>query len=76
MSLKIPIFKYYNLHLYVVQRNRLEVQFYFSILFPGPLIVCLHGGGFSALTWAMFSRHLVEAAQCQVLAIDQRGHGR
>lgn len=41
----------------------------------GPLIVCLHGGGFSALTWALFSKHLVEAAQCQVLAIDLRGHG-
>ena len=42
----------------------------------GPLVVALHGGGFSALTWALFSKYLVEAAQCQVVAFDQRGHGR
>jgi len=41
----------------------------------GPVVVCLHGGGFSALSWALFSKHLVEAAQCQVLAFDLRGHG-
>ncbi|XP_067948362.1 protein phosphatase methylesterase 1-like [Watersipora subatra] len=41
----------------------------------GPLLVCLHGGGFSALTWALFSKELVEEVECRVLAIDQRGHG-
>lgn len=41
----------------------------------GPLVVALHGGGFSALTWALFSKYLVEAADCQLLAFDQRGHG-
>nr|XP_018902768.1 PREDICTED: protein phosphatase methylesterase 1 [Bemisia tabaci] len=41
----------------------------------GPLLVLLHGGGFSALTWALFSVDIVEAVECQVLAIDLRGHG-
>ncbi|XP_075226698.1 protein phosphatase methylesterase 1 isoform X2 [Lycorma delicatula] len=41
----------------------------------GPLLVLLHGGGFSALTWAVFSKTIVELVECQVLAIDLRGHG-
>lgn len=41
----------------------------------GPLLVLLHGGGFSALTWAVFSKTIVELVECQVVAIDLRGHG-
>lgn len=39
------------------------------------LIVLLHGGGFNALTWSLFAKHLVTQCECQVLAIDLRGHG-
>ncbi|XP_025409372.1 protein phosphatase methylesterase 1 [Sipha flava] len=39
------------------------------------LIVLLHGGGFNALTWSLFAKHLVKQCECQVLAIDLRGHG-
>ncbi|VVC28432.1 Protein phosphatase methylesterase, eukaryotic,Alpha/beta hydrolase fold-1,Alpha/Beta [Cinara cedri] len=39
------------------------------------LIVLLHGGGFNALTWSIFAKHLVKQCECQVLAIDLRGHG-
>lgn len=45
-------------------------------IFLGPLVVCLHGGGFSALTWAVFAQHLVEGAICHLMAFDQRGHGK
>ncbi|PNF21074.1 Protein phosphatase methylesterase 1 [Cryptotermes secundus] len=41
----------------------------------GPLLVLLHGGGFSALTWALFSSSVTSMVGCQVLAIDLRGHG-
>nr|CAG4644032.1 EOG090X07NZ [Lepidurus arcticus] len=41
----------------------------------GPLLVVLHGGGFSGLTWALFTAHITELIHCQVMAIDLRGHG-
>ncbi|XP_049847292.1 protein phosphatase methylesterase 1 isoform X1 [Schistocerca gregaria] len=41
----------------------------------GPALVLLHGGGFSALTWAVFSASVTNLVACRVLAIDLRGHG-
>ncbi|KAF2367965.1 Alpha/beta hydrolase fold-1 [Trinorchestia longiramus] len=42
----------------------------------GPLLVLLHGGGYSALTWSLVVEEICnEVPQCQVLAFDQRGHG-
>nr|CAG4650224.1 EOG090X07NZ [Sida crystallina] len=41
----------------------------------GPLLLLLHGGGFSALTWALFSVCIDSLVECQVMAIDLRGHG-
>uniref|UniRef100_A0A1L8DN22 Protein phosphatase methylesterase 1 n=1 Tax=Nyssomyia neivai TaxID=330878 RepID=A0A1L8DN22_9DIPT len=41
----------------------------------GPLMVLLHGGGFSALTWAHFSQEITSMIHCQCLAVDLRGHG-
>ncbi|CAH1388553.1 unnamed protein product [Nezara viridula] len=41
----------------------------------GPLLVFLHGGGFSALSWALLSSMLCEMVECQILAMDLRGHG-
>ncbi|XP_076052134.1 protein phosphatase methylesterase 1 isoform X2 [Oratosquilla oratoria] len=41
----------------------------------GPLLVLLHGGGYSALTWSLFVSHVCEMVECQALAFDQRGHG-
>ncbi|OAD62622.1 Protein phosphatase methylesterase 1 [Eufriesea mexicana] len=35
----------------------------------GPTLVLLHGGGYSALTWAEFT------VVCKVMAVDLRGHG-
>lgn len=41
----------------------------------GPVLFLLHGGGFSALTWSLFSVELTSIIHCQCVAIDLRGHG-
>ncbi|XP_057319579.1 protein phosphatase methylesterase 1 [Microplitis mediator] len=41
----------------------------------GPTLVLLHGGGYSALTWAEFTKSITSMIICRVLALDLRGHG-
>jgi len=41
----------------------------------GPILVMIHGGGYSALTWALLSEEILNRIECQVMAIDLRGHG-
>ncbi|XP_055085107.1 protein phosphatase methylesterase 1-like [Periophthalmus magnuspinnatus] len=41
----------------------------------GPLLVLLHGGGHSALSWAVFTTAISSRVRCRVLAMDLRGHG-
>ena len=41
----------------------------------GPIILLLHGGGFSGLTWALMSKEVTESLQCRCVALDLRGHG-
>ncbi|XP_029310471.1 protein phosphatase methylesterase 1-like [Cottoperca gobio] len=41
----------------------------------GPVLVLLHGGGHSALSWAVFTKAIASRVTCRVLAIDLRGHG-
>ncbi|XP_015429661.1 PREDICTED: protein phosphatase methylesterase 1 [Dufourea novaeangliae] len=41
----------------------------------GPVLVMLHGGGYSALTWAEFTKSIMTMIVCKVMAIDLRGHG-
>lgn len=43
--------------------------------FNTPTLVLLHGGGYSALTWAVFTKEVRHLCRCNVLAIDLRGHG-
>ena len=38
-------------------------------------LVLLHGGGYSALTWALFTKDIRNLCKCRVIAIDIRGHG-
>lgn len=40
-----------------------------------PTLVLLHGGGYSGLTWAPFTRYIEQICQCRILAIDLRAHG-
>ena len=39
------------------------------------MVVFLHGGGYSGLTWAPLSQAITRLVKCQTLAIDLRGHG-
>ncbi|KAJ8983892.1 hypothetical protein NQ317_000928 [Molorchus minor] len=41
----------------------------------GPILLCLHGGGYSGLTWALFAVEISNLIHCQVVAVDGRGHG-
>ncbi|KAK1175875.1 protein phosphatase methylesterase 1-like [Acipenser oxyrinchus oxyrinchus] len=41
----------------------------------GPILVLLHGGGHSALSWAVFTAAMTSRVTCRVLAMDLRGHG-
>ncbi|XP_031827314.1 protein phosphatase methylesterase 1 [Nomia melanderi] len=41
----------------------------------GSTLVLLHGGGYSALTWAEFTKSIMTMIVCKVMAIDLRGHG-
>ncbi|CAG0892550.1 unnamed protein product [Cyprideis torosa] len=47
----------------------------YSVGESGPVVLCIHGGGFSALTWALFASRLAEFVECRVFAFDLRGHG-
>jgi protein phosphatase methylesterase 1 len=39
----------------------------------GPVVLCLHGGGMTGLSWALLAKLL--APTCRVVAPDLRGHG-
>ncbi|CAG5053533.1 unnamed protein product [Parnassius apollo] len=40
-----------------------------------PRIVTLHGGGYSALSWSLFTEEITNMIHCQVVSMDIRGHG-
>ncbi|KAK8763303.1 hypothetical protein V5799_034083 [Amblyomma americanum] len=40
----------------------------------GPLLLLLHGGGYSGLTWSLFTNDICHNIECQVAALDIRGH--
>ncbi|XP_060074167.1 protein phosphatase methylesterase 1-like isoform X2 [Ylistrum balloti] len=41
----------------------------------GPVLLFLHGGGFSALSWSLVSSTLCQLVTCRCAALDLRGHG-
>ena len=41
----------------------------------GPVMLLLHGGGHSALSWAVFTHEIVTLCDVHVVAFDFRGHG-
>ena len=40
-----------------------------------PLLMLLHGGGYSGLSWSLFVKSLTEMVHVKIVAIDMRGHG-
>jgi protein phosphatase methylesterase 1 len=38
-------------------------------------MLLLHGGGHSALSWAVFTKEITKMCDVHVLAFDFRGHG-
>ncbi|XP_045896526.1 protein phosphatase methylesterase 1 isoform X2 [Micropterus dolomieu] len=41
----------------------------------GPVLLLLHGGGHSALSWAVFTGVIYSRINCRVVAMDLRSHG-
>ncbi|CAK6953624.1 hypothetical protein INR49_015644 [Scomber scombrus] len=41
----------------------------------GPVLLLLHGGGHSALSWAVFTAVIYSRINCRVVAMDLRAHG-
>eukprot|EP00794_Sanderia_malayensis_P006966 gene6966-7751_t len=41
----------------------------------GAVLLLLHGGGHSSLSWAVFTDAMTKSCNCRILAIDLRGHG-
>ncbi|XP_012501026.1 PREDICTED: protein phosphatase methylesterase 1 [Propithecus coquereli] len=41
----------------------------------GPVLLLLHGGGHSALSWAVFTAAIISRVQCRIVALDLRSHG-
>ncbi|KAF4077408.1 hypothetical protein AMELA_G00207930 [Ameiurus melas] len=41
----------------------------------GPVLLLLHGGGHSALSWAVFTGVICSRIKCRVVAMDLRAHG-
>lgn len=41
----------------------------------GPVLLLLHGGGHSALSWAVFTAAIISRVQCRIVAVDLRSHG-
>lgn len=41
----------------------------------GPVLLLLHGGGHSALSWAVFTSVIYSRINCRVVAMDLRSHG-
>ncbi|CAD7696439.1 unnamed protein product [Ostreobium quekettii] len=39
----------------------------------GPLLLCLHGGGYTGLTWSLLAPRVKDT--CRIVAMDLRGHG-
>uniref|UniRef100_A0A8C9U8L2 Protein phosphatase methylesterase 1 n=1 Tax=Scleropages formosus TaxID=113540 RepID=A0A8C9U8L2_SCLFO len=52
--------------------NIKDISFYIS---QGPVLLLLHGGGHSALSWAVFTSAICSRVTCRVVALDLRGHG-
>eukprot|EP00106_Octopus_bimaculoides_P010804 XP_014778246.1 PREDICTED: protein phosphatase methylesterase 1-like [Octopus bimaculoides] len=63
---------YHKKHDIEVEKNTFRV---YECGTEGPVLFLLHGGGYSALSWALLSSTLCELVSCRCVALDLRGHG-
>uniref|UniRef100_A0A8C9U2C8 Protein phosphatase methylesterase 1 n=1 Tax=Scleropages formosus TaxID=113540 RepID=A0A8C9U2C8_SCLFO len=56
--------------------NSTDISFLHTVFgSQGPVLLLLHGGGHSALSWAVFTAVICSRINCRVVAVDLRGHG-
>ncbi|XP_074621050.1 protein phosphatase methylesterase 1-like isoform X1 [Acropora palmata] len=66
--------QYFENSKYVCVNDKNMFRVYLSG-YEGPVLLLLHGGGHSALSWSVFTKSINRICHCQVVAIDLRGHG-
>ncbi|XP_070198027.1 protein phosphatase methylesterase 1-like [Littorina saxatilis] len=66
--------KYFE-HMHSVKTGENDVFRVYECGTEGPVLLFLHGGGFSALSWSLLSSRLSHLVKCRCTAIDLRGHG-
>uniref|UniRef100_A0A3B3BDS6 Protein phosphatase methylesterase 1 n=1 Tax=Oryzias melastigma TaxID=30732 RepID=A0A3B3BDS6_ORYME len=64
----------------VENENGKDISFPTSVIYCsgslGPVLLLLHGGGHSALSWAVFTSVITNRITCRVVAMDLRAHGK
>uniref|UniRef100_A0A673ZF98 Protein phosphatase methylesterase 1 n=1 Tax=Salmo trutta TaxID=8032 RepID=A0A673ZF98_SALTR len=55
--------------------NAKDISFTVAPISHGPVLLLLHGGGHSALSWAVFTAVIYNRINCRVVAMDLRAHG-
>uniref|UniRef100_H2LZ61 Protein phosphatase methylesterase 1 n=1 Tax=Oryzias latipes TaxID=8090 RepID=H2LZ61_ORYLA len=60
----------------VENENGKDISFPKSLGSLGPVLLLLHGGGHSALSWAVFTSVISNMITCRVVAMDLRAHGK
>lgn len=73
LSLPLPWSDYFDAQQEVHCPERGATFHVYTAGSSGPVVLCLHGGGYTGLSWALIARRLKD--KCRVLAPDLRAHG-
>lgn len=72
-SLPIPYSDYFDERIDVVCPDRGTTFNVYTAGSTGPVLFCIHGGGYTGLTWALIASRM--KSTCRIVAPDLRGHG-